>query len=149
MPFNVELAITPEEQEHGLMFREHLAPDGGMLFVSEAPRHHAFWMKNTLIPLDMIFIGANGRSPGSSRTRAKDADRARGRRHQQYVLEIGGGLSARSGSTRGNGWSFRRAAPAGSRVAGADAADAGALADAPLSIRTSSTNRSTTASARW
>ena len=64
MAFRVELALTPEEQERGLMFREHLDADAGMLFVFEAPSAHVFWMKNTLIPLDMIFIGADWRIAG-------------------------------------------------------------------------------------
>src|SRR3954471_23254682 len=68
VPFKVELAITPGEQERGLMFREHLDPDAGMLFISETPRHHVFWMKTPLIPLDMIFISADGPTPGIAQT---------------------------------------------------------------------------------
>ncbi len=55
----LEVAKTPEEQSIGLMNRTNLAPDRGMLFVFANPRPVRFWMKNTLIPLDMIFI-ANG-----------------------------------------------------------------------------------------
>src|SRR5690606_18293913 len=58
--FDVELALTPEEQMRGLMFREELADDGGMLFVFPDEQHRAFWMKNTLVPLDMVFIRADG-----------------------------------------------------------------------------------------
>lgn len=58
--FTVEVARTPEEQARGLMFRESLAPDAGMLFPFPRPRPASFWMKNTLIPLDMIFVRANG-----------------------------------------------------------------------------------------
>ncbi|MFO7966557.1 MAG: DUF192 domain-containing protein [Archaeoglobaceae archaeon] len=54
--FNVELAVTEEEQQKGLMFRESLGPDEGMLFVFEKEEYHSFWMKNTSIPLDIIWI---------------------------------------------------------------------------------------------
>lgn len=59
--FSVEMALTPAQQEQGLMFRRTLAADAGMLFdfVDTAPR--GFWMKNTLLPLDMLFIAADGR----------------------------------------------------------------------------------------
>jgi uncharacterized protein len=58
--FTVELAITPKEQEAGLMFRRSLAPNAGMLFVFAKPQIVDFWMKHTVLPLDMIFIGKNG-----------------------------------------------------------------------------------------
>lgn len=58
--FTVEVATTRPQMERGLMYRKSLAPNTGMLFEFDAEKHVAFWMKDTLIPLDMIFIGANG-----------------------------------------------------------------------------------------
>ena len=59
--FQVEMAITPEEKERGLMFRRELPEGHGMLFDFFVDQDVAFWMKNTYIPLDMIFIRADGR----------------------------------------------------------------------------------------
>ena len=58
--FTVEVARSPEEQSMGLMNRSKLAGDRGMIFPFEEPRQASFWMKNTLIPLDMIFVRGDG-----------------------------------------------------------------------------------------
>lgn len=58
--FDVELALTPEQQEKGLMFRTDLADDGGMIFPMSPPRTASFWMKNTPLPLDILFIHTDG-----------------------------------------------------------------------------------------
>ena len=58
--FRVEVARTEDEQARGLMFRQSLAEDGGMIFPMSPPRFASFWMKNTVIPLDMIFIRGDG-----------------------------------------------------------------------------------------
>lgn len=58
--FRVEVARSAEEQARGLMFRESLAPDYGMIFPMNPPRPASFWMKNTVIPLDIIFVRADG-----------------------------------------------------------------------------------------
>lgn len=59
--FKVEIADSDAEREQGLMFRTSLAPDAGMLFEWPTAAQRAFWMKNTYIPLDIIYIGVNGR----------------------------------------------------------------------------------------
>lgn len=59
--FRVEVAATAEEQARGLMFRTQMGADEGMIFPMDPPRRAAFWMRNTVIPLDIIFVGADRR----------------------------------------------------------------------------------------
>jgi uncharacterized membrane protein (UPF0127 family) len=59
--FTVEIADEPRERERGLMFREFLEPRRGMLFVFEQTQRQGFWMRNTPLPLDLIFVAENGR----------------------------------------------------------------------------------------
>ncbi|MCX9145937.1 DUF192 domain-containing protein [Erythrobacter sp. WG] len=61
LPFRVEVADTPEAQARGLMFRQSLGDNEGMIFPSDTPEPRSFWMKNTPLSLDIIFIGADGR----------------------------------------------------------------------------------------
>jgi uncharacterized membrane protein (UPF0127 family) len=61
LAFTVEMAIQPEQQMIGLMFRLEVKPDEGMLFDWGAPRESSMWMRNTITSLDMIFIAADGR----------------------------------------------------------------------------------------
>ncbi|MDZ7588370.1 MAG: DUF192 domain-containing protein [Parasphingorhabdus sp.] len=58
--FIVEIAATPDQQEQGLMFRTTMADDAGMIFPYDTPAMLGFWMKNTVIPLDIIFIRSDG-----------------------------------------------------------------------------------------
>jgi len=98
----VEVVSTPETLARGLMYRTELADGRGMLFVFPEESDHRFWMKNTLIPLDMIFIGANGTIAGIHRdaTPLSTAPVGVGR-PSRYVLEVPGGWAARSGVAPG------------------------------------------------
>ncbi len=98
----VELATTPEARARGLMFRSRLPERQGMLFVFERPGAPRFWMKNTLIPLDMIFVDARGVVRHvHARARPGDLTPVSGGKGILAVLEIGGGLAARWGIAPG------------------------------------------------
>jgi uncharacterized membrane protein (UPF0127 family) len=100
--FSVEIADTPDEQARGLMFREHMASSAGMLFVFPRPKHAVFWMKNTLIPLDMLFIDATGRvTRVHPQAVPQDETPIDGGDGVKMVLEINGGLAARLGLAEG------------------------------------------------
>lgn len=94
----VEVVKTQQTRARGLMYRERMAEDAGMLFLFRAPEHQTFWMRNTYIPLDMIFIGADRRvvgvaenaAPRTDTTREVDGD-------SQYVLEVNAGFARRWG----------------------------------------------------
>ncbi len=104
----LELALTPDKQAQGLMYRTSLADDHGMLFVFPTDTDHSFWMKNTLIPLDLIFIAADGRVVGvhPNATPLSTAAISVGRR-SRYVLEVPGGNAARRGIAAGDRVEFR------------------------------------------
>ncbi|NJM83422.1 MAG: DUF192 domain-containing protein [Tabrizicola sp.] len=100
--FSVELADEPAERSRGLMFRESMDLSAGMLFVYESPRRAQFWMKNTLIPLDMVFADATGLV---TRVHANavpgDETPIDGGANVLYVLEINAGLAAKLGIAPG------------------------------------------------
>lgn len=96
--FNVEVARTDAEQDRGLMFRTALPVDGGMLFPFEKPRFGSFWMKNTLIPLDMIFIRADGSIDRiAENTIPESLEPVVSGGEVSAVLELPGGTAARLG----------------------------------------------------
>ncbi|MGJ8615805.1 MAG: DUF192 domain-containing protein [Sulfitobacter sp.] len=98
--FTVEVADDPQEQQQGLMNREAMAFSHGMLFVYDSPRPQSFWMRNTLIPLDMLFIDAQG-VVRHIHHMAKPLDETPifGGDNLLSVLEINGGLAKRLGIT--------------------------------------------------
>jgi uncharacterized protein len=101
--FNIRIADTPEHQELGLMFVSHLPSDEGMLFPQARPRIVSMWMKNTLIPLDMLFIDERGKIVCLlENTRPESLEILSCEKPVKAVLEIGGGESARRGIRVGN-----------------------------------------------
>lgn len=101
--FKIELALTPEEQAKGLMFRTELADDAGMLFVFPQPRRASFWMRNTLISLDMIFVRANGRIANILEMVPTENDAPRRSIGKvRAVLELAGGRAAALGIKAGD-----------------------------------------------
>ena len=101
--FTVEVARTPEEQAQGLMQRQSLAPDRGMIFPYDTPRPASFWMKNTLIPLDMIFIAPGGRIARiEANTVPLSLEPVASGVPVEAVLEIAGGRSAELGIAAGD-----------------------------------------------
>lgn len=100
--FRVEIADTPEEQSRGLMFRTDLPRDAGMLFLFPAAERRAFWMRNTPLPLDMLFAGPDGRICGVVAEAAPFTDDLRWSGcAASAVLEINGGLAASLGIAPG------------------------------------------------
>jgi uncharacterized membrane protein (UPF0127 family) len=100
--FNVDVAATSEQQERGLMFVKSLAGDRGMIFPYDPPQEVAFWMKNTLIPLDIIFIRSDGTIVRITKAEALDLTPLPSGEPIAAVLEIGGGRAAELGITEGD-----------------------------------------------
>lgn len=99
----VEVARTDAERARGLMRRAELAPDAGMLFLFEASEDHTFWMKDTLIPLDMIFIDEDGRIVGIvERAEPLTLTPREVGAASRYVLEVNGGWAAAHGVRTGD-----------------------------------------------
>lgn len=107
LPFKVELADTPEAQQRGLMFRDRLGDDEGMLFPSKAPEPRSFWMKNTPLSLDIIFIGADGRiSNIAANTVPYSLDSVPSQGFAIAVLELRAGRAAQLGIVPGDAVSW-------------------------------------------
>ncbi len=94
--FNVELALNNNERAVGLMNRQHMDADSGMLFRFDYVRPVAMWMKNTLIPLDMFFIRADGTVANIHHNAEPHSESViRSSEAVLYVLELNGGVAAR------------------------------------------------------
>lgn len=106
--FTVEMTRTSQEQAQGMMFRTELAPDMGMLFPFPSPKPASFWMKNTVIPLDLLFV----RADGSIESIAANAvpyslDPISSAEPVAAVLELAGGRAAELGIKPGDRVSWR------------------------------------------
>lgn len=101
--FGVEVADDPAERALGLMNRPRMASSAGMLFIYEQPQAVSFWMENTLIPLDMVFLDPSG-TVKKVHQNARPLDRTPipGGDGILYVLEINGGLARRLGIAEGS-----------------------------------------------
>ncbi len=101
--FQVEVARTQDEQARGLMYRTSLPDHGGMIFPMRPPREASFWMKNTLIPLDMIFIRADGTIARiAANTVPQDLSPVSSGEPVAAVLEIVGGGAEQYGIAEGD-----------------------------------------------
>jgi len=103
---NAELASTPPQREIGLMFRSVMPANDGMLFVFEQPAQQCFWMKNTLIPLSVAFIGDDGSVVNIDDMKPQTLDSHCSAKPVRFVLEMN------------EGWFAKRGIKAGSRLRG-------------------------------
>ena len=101
--YSVEVAATPEQQERGLMFRTQMAANQGMIFPFAPPRSASFWMENTILPLDIVFIGADSRVlnvAANAKPYSRDLIQSAG--VAAAVLELNAGEAARIGLKPGD-----------------------------------------------
>jgi uncharacterized protein len=101
--FTVEVVRDEKDRNRGLMFRHEMADSHGMLFDYDPPQQVSFWMKNTFLPLDIIFIGADGRILNiAAKTTPLSLERLPAVGKARGVLEINGGLSEKLGIKPGD-----------------------------------------------
>ena len=109
--FEVELAKAPEEIKTGLMFRKSLDKNKGMLFVFDKAAGHSFWMKNTLIPLDIVWLDKNGQivfiSENNQPCRESSCSPISSGVKAKYVLETNAGTAKESGFKIGDKTVFK------------------------------------------
>lgn len=99
----LELAITFQEQARGLMHREKLAKNWGMIFIYEKESNHSFYMKNTLIPLDMIFVNKDYEIVGIvENAEPMTLTSRRVSRYSQFIIEVPGGFCRQQGIAEGS-----------------------------------------------
>ena len=99
---HAEIADTPQSREHGLMQRNHLCADCGMLFIFEKVGRHSFWMKNTPLPLSIAFITADGTIINIAEMRPNTTDIHNAEEDVLYALEMRSGWFAQGGIKPGD-----------------------------------------------
>lgn len=100
--FTAEVARTPEQQQHGMMFRTSIGPYQGMLFPYAVPQPVSFWMRNTFVPLDIIFIRSDGTIARISTAVPRSDAPVPSGEPVAAVLEIAGGRAAELGISAGD-----------------------------------------------
>lgn len=101
-----ELATTPQTRSIGMMFRERIEPNHGMLFVFEAKEQHCFWMRNTVLPLSIAFIDDDGTIANIIEMKERDESSHCPTRQVRFALEME------------KGWFAKRGIKPGSRIGG-------------------------------
>lgn len=108
--FDVELALTSKERNQGLMFRDYLGENKGMLFVFAMEEEHGFWMKNTLIPLDIIWLNQNKEvvfiSKNNQPCKNNECPTINPDQKAKYVLELNKGITEKIGLEVGDRANF-------------------------------------------
>ena len=111
-PIDVEIAADDEHRAQGLMFRDRLRPNAGMLFVFPYDDEHSFWMKNTLIPLDLVWIDADRKvvhvKYNVPPCKVEDCPSYPSGVLSRYVLEVGGGVAQAHGIKAGDQLRFEQ-----------------------------------------
>jgi len=106
---NIEIADTPEKTTKGLMYRKHMEDNNGMLFIFESGRRQTFWMRNTPISLDIIFINAEKEivhiAPNTIPYSTKNIPSFE---YAQYVVEVNAGYCQKHAITTGNKIDYKR-----------------------------------------
>lgn len=110
--FRVEVARTDKEQAKGLMFRTEMGADEGMLFIRNPPGVASFWMRNTVIPLDIIYIGTDGRILNIANAIPYDETPLHSFGIAAAVLELNGGRAEQLGIKPGDSVSWNMPDPA-------------------------------------
>lgn len=100
---DVEAAITPAKRQQGLMFRSHMDENKGMLFIFEHEDFQSFWMKNTLIPLDIIFINSKGVINTIHKNTVPYSEKSLpSKARSQFVVEVNAGFCNKYGINEGD-----------------------------------------------
>jgi uncharacterized membrane protein (UPF0127 family) len=99
--FSIEIANTPQEQEQGLMYRRSMPDDHGMLFAFDQSEPLAFWMKNTPMPLDLVFVSSRGEVRAVRQGTPFSTDIISPNEPVRFVLELKAGIAEKAGISEG------------------------------------------------